>query len=225
MTRPSPVLVRILSTLCLFLSVGALLTGSAKAQVLQPRERYSLQPGDQLDVRFRLTPEFNQVVTLQPDGFVSLSVAGVLRLVNLSVHDAETAIATGASKRLKDPEVTISLLTFRKPYFVVAGEVAHPGKFDMQEDTTAMQAMLLAGGPTPDAKVSEILVFRRINGADAQVKIITLNKMKKTADLERDWQLQSGDMLYVTRNRIAKISQITRIGNSFGLYVNPLQIH
>jgi polysaccharide biosynthesis/export protein len=193
------------------------------AQVLQQRYRYTLLPGDKLDVKFRLTPEFDQSVIVQPDGFVQLDVAGDVKVAALTVEDAEKAIASSASKRLNDPEVSISLVTFQKPYYVVAGEVAKPGRFDMSDDTTAMQALLMAGGPTADGKVSEIIVFRRINGTNAQVKLLDLRNIKKTSDLERDCQLQPGDMLYVTRNWIARVTQITRIANSFGLYINPLQ--
>jgi polysaccharide export outer membrane protein len=82
---------------------------------------------------------------------------------------------------------------------------------------------MLAGGPTADGKVSEIIVFRRINGNNAQVKLLDLRNIKTTADLERDCELQPGDMLFVTRNWIAKTTQITRIATSLGLYMNPLQ--
>lgn len=193
------------------------------AQALEQRYRYHLLAGDKLDVKFRLTPEFNQTVTVQPDGFIQLDIAGDIQVASLTVQDAEKAIAQGAAKRLNDPEVSISLLSFQKPYFVVAGEVAKPGRFDMNEDTTAVQALMLAGGPTADGKVSEIIVFRRINGNNAQVKILDLRNIKKTADLERDCELQPGDMLFVTRNWIAKTTQITRIATSLGLYFNPLQ--
>ena len=196
---------------------------AAHAQVLEKRYRYTLLPGDKLDVKFRLTPEFNQTATVQPDGFVQLDIAGDVKVASLTVEDAEKAIAQGASKRLNDPEVSISLLVFQKPYFVVAGEVAKPGRFDMNEDTTAMQALMLAGGPMADGKVSQIIVFRRINGNNAQVKILDLRNVKTTADLERDCQLQPGDMLFVTRNWIAKTTQIAKIATSFGVYVNPLQ--
>lgn len=210
------------------LAVSLLATGIWKgtvseAQVLQQRYRYLLLPGDKLDVKFRLTPEFNQTVTVQPDGFIQLDIAGEVKVVSLTVQDAEKAIAEGAAKRLNDPEVSISLLAFQKPYFVVAGEVAKPGRFDMNEDTTAMQALMLAGGPTADGKVSEVIVFRRINGNNAQVKILDLRNVKTKADLERDCELEPGDMLFVTRNWIAKTTQITRIATSLGLYFNPLQ--
>jgi polysaccharide biosynthesis/export protein len=209
--------------LVLLTLLAAVVSLPARGQMLEKRNRYTLQPGDQLEVKFRLTPDFNQTVTVQPDGFIQLNVAGEVRVTSLSVDEAEAAIKTSAEKRLNDPEVSISLLSFHKPYFVVAGEVAKPGRYDMSEDTTAMQALMMAGGPTADGKVSEIIVYRRINGNNGQVKILDLRNIKKPEDLERDCELQPGDMLYVTRNFISKLTQVTRIGNNLGLYFNPLQ--
>jgi polysaccharide export outer membrane protein len=195
-----------------------------QAQVLQSRQRYLLQPGDKLDIKFRLTPEHNEVVTIQPDGYVTLSIAGQVKVVSLSITDAEEEIAKHASKRLNVPEVSIGLVDFEKPYFVVSGEVSKPGKYEMREDTTAMQALLLAGGPLESAKVSQILVFRKINTSEAQVRVLNFKGVKKTADLEHDYELQSGDMLYVTRNKISQASQILRLGSSLGFYLNPFSV-
>ena len=197
---------------------------NSDAQVLLSRERYHIHPGDQLDVRFRLTPEYNQTVVVQPDGFVDLTIAGDIRIVTLTVDDARKVITEQSEKHLRDPEVTVTLVNFQRPYFVVAGLVAHPGKYDMQEDTTAMQALLLAGGPIEGAKVSQVIVFRRINEGGAQVRVLNLKHMKKTSDLERDLTLQPGDMLYVTPTALTEVAQFMKIGNSLGLYMNPLSV-
>src|SRR6185436_20358114 len=34
-------------------------------------DRYVLHPGDVLDIQYRYTPEFNQTVVVQPDGYIS----------------------------------------------------------------------------------------------------------------------------------------------------------
>lgn len=194
------------------------------AQVLQSRDQYKIHIGDQLDVRFRLTPEYNQTATVQPDGRIILTIAGEVKVAELSVVEAEASIAKQSSSRLMNPDVAITLLSFQKPYFVVAGQVSKPGKYEMQEDTTAMQALLIAGGVQLTGKASQVLVYRKINGGGAEVKVLNLNKITKTSDLERDWQLQSGDMLYVTPNTVTKITDFLRIGSSLGVYLNPFTV-
>src|ERR1035437_6032164 len=53
--------------------------GDARQPSLQRRNpRYQLCKGDIFDLDFPITPEFNQTVTVQPDGYVSLRGLGDL---------------------------------------------------------------------------------------------------------------------------------------------------
>src|SRR5882762_3246860 len=110
---------------------------SVAAQVQTPprlttvtEERYRLQPGDVLEVQFRYSPEFNQTGTVQPDGYVSLEIGGDLKVAGMTIEQTRLAILRKASTRLQDPVTTVILKEFQKPYFVVAGEVAAPGKIE-----------------------------------------------------------------------------------------------
>src|SRR2546421_11385934 len=66
-------------------------------------ERYRLQPGDVFEVQFRYSPEFNQTVTVQPDGYVSLEIGGDLKVAGLTIEQAHRAILKKAGERLQDP--------------------------------------------------------------------------------------------------------------------------
>ena len=90
--------------------------------------RYRLQPTDAVEIHYRYTPEFDQAVTIQPDGFVTLPIVGDLKLQGLTLDQAKSAILAKASLRLLEPEITLVLRDFEKPYFVVGGEVGAPGK-------------------------------------------------------------------------------------------------
>src|SRR5256714_14693134 len=124
---------------------------SIAAQVQTPprlttvtEDRYRLQPGDVLEIQYRYSPEFNQTVTVQPDGYITLEVGGDLKIAGMTVDQTRQAILKQASTRLQDPIATVILKEFQKPYFVVAGEVAQPGKIEMRERVTAIQAIMLA---------------------------------------------------------------------------------
>ena len=104
---------------------------------------------------------------------------------------------------------------------VVAGEVAQPGKLELREKLTALQAVLLAGGFKESAKSSQILVFRKLNADTAEVKVLNFKSIKQTTDLENDLTLQPGDMILVPRNRLSKIERYVRIA-SLATFLNPL---
>jgi polysaccharide export outer membrane protein len=173
--------------------------------------RYRLQPGDVLDIQFRYSPEFNQTITIQPDGYVSLEISGDLKIAGLTVEQARQAILKRASERLQDPVATVILKEFQRPYFVVAGEVAQPGRIEMRESVTAIQAIMLAGGMKETARSSQVVVFRKINSDMAEVKLLNLKSIRRTSDLENDLTLQAGDMVYVPRDKISKIERFMKL--------------
>src|SRR3954468_21085929 len=67
------------------------------------QERYRLQPGDVLEVQFRYSPEFNQTVTVQPDGFIAMEIGGDLKVAGLTVEQTKEAILKQATTRLQEP--------------------------------------------------------------------------------------------------------------------------
>jgi polysaccharide export outer membrane protein len=176
-------------------------------------ERYRFQPGDVFEVQFRYSPEFNQTVTVQPDGYVSLEVGGDLKVAGLTIEQARLAILKKASARLQDPVATIVLKEFQKPYFVIAGEVTLPGKIEMRERVTALQAIMLAGGMKEGARSGQVVVFRSINTDTAEVKLLNLKSIRRTADLENDLTLQPGDMVFVPRDKISKIERFMKLAS------------
>jgi polysaccharide export outer membrane protein len=215
----------LISILAIFILAGA--TAANAQQQRPPRltivteERYRLQPGDVLEVQFRYSPEFNQTVTVQPDGYVSLEIGGDIKVAGMTIEQTRLAILKKASTRLQDPVATVILKEFQKPYFVVAGEVVTPGKIEMRERVTAIQAIMLAGGLKEGAKASQVVVFRNLPSSDlAEVKVLNLKSIRRTADLENDLTLQPGDMVFVPRDKITKIERFMRLA-SVAAFIAP----
>ena len=202
-------------------AVSTAMAQNASEPHLTTRARYRLQYGDKLDVAFRYTPELSQAVTVEPDGYVNLTATGELKISEMTLEQATALIEQVAGGHLRDPKVTLTLKDFHKPFYVVAGEVKRPGRFDMEAPTTAFQAVLLAGGMDTAARSSQVVVFRRLNAESAETHILDLHDMNKPKNLERDLMLEPGDMILVPRDRIAKFDRVVKAAN-LGLYFNPL---
>jgi polysaccharide export outer membrane protein len=213
---------KFLVTTLFLLSVTVSMYGQAPTLGVYGRDdRYTLNPGDVIDVQYRYTPEFNQTVTIQPDGFISLEIGGDLKVAGRNLAQVRALVLLKARERLASPEVNVILKEFQKPFVVVAGEVVTPGKFELRDRMTAIQALLMAGGFKDSAKSSQILVFRKLNADTAEVKSLDFKTLKKTVDLENDLTLQAGDMILVPRNRISKVERYVRLA-SMAAFVNPL---
>jgi polysaccharide biosynthesis/export protein len=206
----------------LSLLISVVLPAAAFAQSVAFSEhdpRYRLQPSDVLEVHYRYTPEFDQTVTVQPDGFVVLQIVGDVKLQGLTLDQVKTAILEKASLRLKDPELSLVLKDYEKPYFVVGGQVEHPGRFEMRGNVSAVQAIAIAGGfKDASAKHSQVILFRRVGPDLAKTQILDLKTAMSTSSSEALLDLRAGDMLVVPQNRISKIERFIKIAN-IGAYI------
>lgn len=193
----------------------------AATPTLQHREpRYRLCASDSVALYFPRTPEFNETVTVQPDGFISLIGAGDVHLEGLTTAESIEAVKTAYAKVLHDPIISLELKEFNKPYFVVGGQVSKPGKYDIRGYTTASQAVAIAGGFSETAKHSQVLLFRRVSDQWVEVKLLDLKHILQGHDTNEDPEIRPGDMLFVPQNFISKIRRYIPIVTA-GTYYQP----
>jgi polysaccharide export outer membrane protein len=197
-------------------------TRGGRLPMLQHRnQRYQLHSADVLELTFPFTPEFNQTVTVQPDGYITLRGAEDIRVEGQTMPEVTNSLRIAYSRVLHDPVINISLKDFEKPYFIVGGEVGKPGKFDLRDETSAAQAVAIAGGFKDSAKHSQVLLFHRVPNGWMQAKRLNIKKMLNEANLEEDAYLQPGDFLYVPKNVFSKIHSFIP-SSSMGMYASPI---
>jgi polysaccharide biosynthesis/export protein len=183
---------------------------------------YRLRPSDVMEISFTVAPEFNQSLTVQPDGYVMLKDAGMLQVEGLNLTEFTAAVQKAYLGYLHDPQVAVLLKDFEKPYFVVGGQVGRPGKYELRADTTVAEAVEIAGGLTQLAKHSQVVLFRRVNDDLVEARLLNLKKMLKPNGLKEDAHLQPGDMVFVPQNEISKIARF--LGKSTAsMYMTPTQ--
>jgi polysaccharide export outer membrane protein len=182
--------------------------------------RYRVTSSDVIELSFPYIPEFNQVLTVQPDGYITLRAVGDVRVQSRTLPELRQLLYDAYAPILREPVITIVLKEFEKPYFIATGAVKEPGKFDLRSATTLTQGLALAGGITPAAKHSQVLLFRRYSEELLEVKEINVQKMFASKDLSEDYLLRPGDTLYVPQNFISRITPFISVA-SLGLYLNP----
>jgi polysaccharide export outer membrane protein len=196
-------------------------TGAKTPEFQQRYPRYKIEAGDQFDVAFDLAPEFNQTVTVQPDGYVTLRGVGDVHVQGQTVPELTQSLRTAYSKILNDPILVVSLKDFEKPYFVADGQVGKPGKYELRGDVTLTEAIAVAGGFQDSAKHSQVLLFRKLNDQWTEAKVFDLKKMEKTGNLKEDPFLHPGDMLFVPKSAFSKIKFLIPTG-SVGTFLSPI---
>lgn len=191
-------------------------------RVLQPREwRYQLHPDDVVELSFPFSPEFNQTVTVQPDGYLSLRGTQSIRVQGQTLPEVSASVRAAYVSILHEPVVQVELKEFERPYFIVGGEVGHPGKYELRGETTTTESVAIAGGLKDTANSSKVWLFHRVPDGWVNGRKLDMKKMLKDGKLNEDAYLQPGDFVYVPKDRISAFSRFIPT-SSLGLYASPL---
>ena len=203
-------------------SVPAQQTPSARTSLSAPA--YQLQVGDTVDLFYRMTPEYNQTVTILPGGDVSLQLLGTVHLAGLDLQQAHDAILTRAATRLRDPEVSLSLKDVSKDHYAVIGEVTTPGKFDLHGPVSVMEALASAGGFRSTSSQNNVLLVRRLSATSeyGEVSQIDFRKLRRLNTSTEVPMVHNGDVLWVTTSKLAKTERIVKLFNP-GIFYYPFQ--
>lgn len=183
--------------------------GSSSAETAPPERhpRYLLRTSDVLAIAFPMTPEFDQTVTVQPDGYIALRGAGDLYVQGQSLPEVIERLRAAYGKILHEAVIQVELKEFEKPYFIAAGELARPGKYELRGDTTVAEAVAMAGGYTGRAKHSQVLLFRRERDGWREARRLDLKAMFARKDLSEDLHLRPGDLVFIPQNGLSKIRE------------------
>jgi polysaccharide export outer membrane protein len=186
------------------------------------RPLYRLRRSDVIEIDFTFAPEFNQTVSVLPDGFIMLRDVPELYAAGATVPELRAAINGAYGATLHDPEVTIAIKDFERPYFIVSGQVSHAGKYELRADTTVTEALAIAGGFTEQAKHSQVLLLRRISDQVAEAHLLNVKHMMNSRNLSEDVHLEPGDLIFVPQNTISKVRRYLPT-SSLSLYSTPTQ--
>lgn len=199
--------------LAVMLAVAAWSTPGASAQQpldlggVAPEPYYQIQPSDTVAVKYRYTPEYNAVVSVRPDGFITLPIVGDVKVSGLTVPEAQIAVRAAAAARLRDPEMTFELTDFQRPRFIVGGEVDKPGQFELRGRVSVLEAIAMAGGFKSSARHSQVVLFRRYDETQAVTRVINAKALARADRPEEDPFLRPGDFLFVPQNKLSKVER------------------
>jgi polysaccharide biosynthesis/export protein len=205
---------------CLLTMFLAFQPSSAAGQTtLKPRTPYHLQVNDGLEIKYRYTPQYDEVIRIRPDGQASMRLAGDVQLVGLTVDEAKALILQRIGSKLVDPEIDLELTSFEKPYFVVAGQVASPGRYDLAgTNVSVVEAIAQAGGFKSSAKNTKVIVYHK-EGEDLVLRyVVDCKKVMQHPDREvASMAVHSGDVVVVPQNTFSSVERVAKLLN-LGVY-------
>jgi polysaccharide export outer membrane protein len=173
-----------------------------QATNIQSQSLYRINGGDTIHISVYGEKDLDRDVAVEPDGGIAFPLVGNMNARGLTLSELQRKIADALRAgnmlpNITDPEVTVSLVRSSGNSFSVVGQVKQPGTFVTDTQVDVMQALSLAGGLTPFASKSRIIVLRR-NDAGKQGKIpFDYSAVEDGEDLDTNIQLQGGDVVVV----------------------------
>jgi len=166
---------------------------------------YRLGYGDVVEIKFFNNPEYNEVVTVRPDGRISLQQIGDLEVVGVSPSELQSLVHQVYGEILKQPDVTVFVREFGGQFFYVMGEVNSPGQFEMSKGMSVLRAIAAAGGAKNSGKLSSVILIRADQNQNVEARRLDLSIADVARDLDKDLTLMPYDMVFVPKTFIANL--------------------
>lgn len=202
---------------CVFMAVIAACGSSPVASPVFPAEEwryedgldpyYLFAPGDTIEVVVHTAPELSRELVIAPDGRIRMPLAGPVDAAARTPDEVRASLIEALGTELKDPDLDIVATEFASQQIFVGGEVSNEGMFELPGQIDPLQAIVMAGGFTPEARQREVVVMRRLPGGDVRTAVLDLAKGFQDPGLAAWVPLRRFDVVYVPQSRIAKQNQ------------------
>ncbi len=180
---------------CSFSSAAETVSQSPEKEDVQ----YSIGVDDILEMNLIQPDQFASVITVSPDGYISFPYIGVLKAKGKTLSqlqdDIESKLADGF---MKYPIVSITLKESRSRKFFVYGEVIRPGTYSLEENTTVLRAISMAGGFNRFGSSSRVKLLKPRGDKPGYATVPVNIKAIMEGISEEDILLYPGDIVVVT---------------------------
>jgi protein involved in polysaccharide export with SLBB domain len=163
-------------------------------QQLTSRTPSYLVAGDTVRISFPAAPELNQTQKISADGSLSLPLIGEVAASGKTVGELQVELARLYKPQLQDNEVLVTLDTRAVPV-VVSGAVQKPGKIVFERPATVLEAIMEAGGFTPEADLKKVSLIRIVKG-EHETQVVDLRPLLKGKPTPAIY-CSGGDVIYV----------------------------
>lgn len=160
---------------------------------------YALGKGDEITLEVWNHPELSGKHLIGPDGKITLPVAGVISLADLTREDAQKAINTAYGRLYSDLAITVSVDHYTSYRIFILGRVGVPGALQFESQPTLLDvitraASLPIGGIGSDkAGLGRCAILR---GRD-QMIWIDLKVLLTQGNLALNIRLARNDLVYM----------------------------
>lgn len=166
---------------------------------------YRIAPMDKLSVKVFKAQDLSGDYEVDLAGHISLPLIGEVEAANLTTAQLDQRLTDLLGvKYLQNPDVSVALKESSGRAVTVDGAVRDPGSYPVLRTISLLQAMALAKGPTEDANVRRVAVFRTIDGT-RQAAAFDLQAIRRGEN--PDPPIFPGDIVVVDGSKIKALQK------------------
>jgi polysaccharide export outer membrane protein len=172
---------------------------------------YWIGPGDRLEIVVYQHSDLSGTFEVLSDGTIRYPLIGSVHLASLSVQQASEKIETALEEKyLVDAQVNLTVKEYRSKPINVLGAVRSPGKYYLKAQTSLMDMITEAGGPTNLAGDTVVLTRRIVdrNTGNSYSKTFTLSltDLLKGQSSDLDIPIVDGDTINLPERMLFYVS-------------------
>ncbi|HEY1939526.1 MAG TPA: SLBB domain-containing protein [Candidatus Angelobacter sp.] len=154
---------------------------------------YVLGPGDELVVDYWGTTSQHLQRSVDREGRISIPEAGSVVVAGRSLGETRQTIQRMLSQQLRGVTVDVTLGKLRTVRTYVVGDVKNPGAYDISSLSSALSALIVAGGPTDTGSYRTVKHYR----GKALVEEVDLYDLMLKGVSSSEVHIESGDSILV----------------------------
>ncbi len=159
-------------------------------------EEYRIGPEDVLQISVWKNDALSRVVSVRPDGKISLPLLGDIDAAGQSTNELRDVLVKKLAEFMPAPEVSVIVVDVRSNKVSVIGEVPRPGRYELKSRTTVLDILALAGGFNQFASRSRIVILRPEGDKMKRIPF-NYNKVISPGGEQENLFLQPGDIVVV----------------------------
>lgn len=159
---------------------------------------YVLGTGDVIKISVYENDDLDTVARVNESGFITMPLIGQVNVANLKTTEAISKItALLADGYLINPQVDIFVQQFRVKRVTVLGHVNKPGVIHLQDSSTFLDVLALAGGMQDG--YGDTATIKRKTEEEGDVIVINIRALIKDGDLKQNIPIHEGDSIHISQ--------------------------
>ncbi len=175
---------------------------------------YVLDFGDAITLQLVGQQQSINELQIQRDGSVNLPNLGKVQLSGLSLEEASKLIKAKIESAYIGVDAFITLSNVRDIQILVTGNAEQPGVYTVNGNTSFLQAIAIAGGPSNFGSIREFVLKRN----NETISKIDLYDVIIKGDISTNERLRSGDVIHISPlNKLVNITGAVKRPDNYEL--------